>query len=208
MFKNILISFMLIIPLWGVAQNCEEMFIKRITKEYASIHKSFVKISSEVLRKYDVNMCKNDTLKVIFIPNLLVKSKRKLKKNIDKENFFCYLPDVTIFEFEESIVVQDSILGYILHSFDEKLCFDTIYPYKNGLDLVSKRIIEIAPDIVFRIYYIGGYWMIKNNELEVLTFEEKTQELKLYDARDYINEISELEFEKLNGLRKFDILSY
>ncbi len=198
---------------FSYAQNCNIDLIENIEQTYKKSKNKFDRIISRSLKKNSQLESVNfDDLTTIYIPVSVGKRTKGLAVN--KANFLCHL-NVKVMEFDEAVILKDSVVLGIVTQCPEACCKYKFVNESPHIDLfidpLVKKLIEIRPSIIFSIYHISdAYWYIKDDELKVLAFEKnnsKSTKLKIYQAEDYIQSLSEEQINSFLYFKKVKVIS-
>lgn len=178
------------------AQNCAQSFIEDVLNTSRVKNEKFYKKVKIAVKNYSKNDDFNlEDVRVLNIPIVFsTKEGTKISSagNLSKEKLLCYLDGESMI-FDEALVIQDTVvLGAIIQNPDPATDLEFIKDVDLYRVQLAKAIIKTNPDIVFNIYNIPRcYWYVKGNELFVLSYEHKTNEMKdfiMYKAKLFIEE--------------------
>jgi hypothetical protein len=175
----------------GYSQACKNDFIEGITNAYYSKVKRFNRIAIAAVNRLD----KNGQINVINIPVVLARS--YIIGDIEPDTLLCLLNPRRI-EFDAAIILKDSIFHGVVHLSATRLSksgdfFDSNHSFSVFMEPLVKKIMEIKPDIIFRVVNIPGvYWYLKDKQLFVLTFKHtgnKMLDFETHKLSTYIDSI-------------------
>lgn len=170
------------------AQTDLKVFQEDVQQCFAVKDKLFTKRAKRFMLSAIHNQ-KSDSIKVINVP-VIYSSKKAVKSlrkgNINKNDFFGYL-DASSMSFDESIIINDTVVAYIIpsaNSSKELECLTILDDYRKS---EAQEIININPEVIFTIYNIPRCcWYIKDAELYVLAYQNDV--FKSFRATDYLRD--------------------
>lgn len=167
------------------AQTDLVVFQKDVQQCFAAKDKLFTKKARRLMLSA-IHRQKSDSIKVINVP-VIYSSKEAVKilrkGNINKNDFFGYL-DASSMSFDECIIINDTVVAYIISTSKESECLTILDDYRKS---EAQEIININPEVIFTIYNIPRCcWYIKDAEMYVLAYQNDV--FKTYRATDYLRD--------------------
>jgi len=177
------------------AQSCAQNFVEDVLTASQIKSEKFHKIVRTTILKDRSNDFSFNNVKALIIPVVFSTREGARISNVgklNKEKLLCYLDGKSIV-FDEALIVQDTVvLGAIIQSPNPAIDLEFIRDVDSYRVKLAKAILKTSPDIIFSIYNIPRcYWYIKGNELFVLSYEHRNNEMEdfmLYNAKSFIEE--------------------
>lgn len=162
----------------GKGQSCENNFIAKLKaiwpQKIEKIDKKVRKLSE---KNFEVNC---DSIKVIYIPQLLCYKKIKSETKINKENFFCVLNPKSLLFY--SAKLKSGKTYFSINSFFGKISqiIEANETEKRLFDSLSYLIKKYNSSYFFTIYNSWNYlFLIKEDRILAFKYYEPEKELDL-----------------------------
>lgn len=173
-FLTICIFFLII----AKAQNCENNFIGRLKEVWP---KKMEKIDKKVRKLSEKDLDANfDSMKVIYVPQLLFYKKIKSGIKINKEDFFCTLNPKSLLFYNAKLKYDKTY--FRINSFYGKISqiMEANETEKRLFDSLSYLIKKYNSSYFFTIYNSWNYlFLIKDDKILAFKYYEPEKELDL-----------------------------
>jgi hypothetical protein len=197
------------------SQDCKNNFANTVSQNYSNNQNRFEKIVAKSLK--DQKCTLPEGYRIINIPVIVFDGKAKGNQVDSVHNiFFCLLCDQTI-EFDETFIFIDTLFYGIVNRCPTKDCkvkfIKGSEPYGVYLTPLAKKLNEIKPEVVFRIYNLPNvYWYLKKKEFYALSFKLSNEgygtmtNFQIIKPEAFINSVDENNLFLLLSLKKVNII--